>query len=188
MRHVVLAASAATVAVVCAAAFTRPADAQSSSTAGRWTHRGSQTELVITSSIRHQLYTPPGGFSLGGSVGAGSATNANIVTESTPQTVHRTMTLTIQPGGAFRWVTSKRQPDGRNCSKTIDQDRTGTVSTSGGRMAFSITGGTERTTRSCGGAPTQSAASRRTETYDFSLSGGSLRLTSGGTTWAFSRG
>lgn len=188
MKHVVFGASAATVIVAFAAAFSQSADAQSSSAAGRWTHRGSQTELVVTSSIRHQLYTPPGGFSLGGSVGAGSATSANIVTGATPQTVHRTMTLTIQPNGAFRWITSKRQPDGRDCSKTIDQDRTGTVSTSGRRMTFTITGGTERTTRSCGGAPTRSAASRRAETYDFSLSGGSLRLTGGGATWTFSRG
>jgi hypothetical protein len=162
--------------------------AQTAGVAGNWRHQGSQTELVMRSVLRHQPYTMPGGFSTGGSVGPGSVTSSNIVMESVPMTVTRTMQLTVEPNGSFRWVTTKRQPaSGQNCTTTIDQDRTGQLTTSGSQMSFNITGGTERTRNSCTGQTSSSAASRRTETYQYRLTGGALSLTAGGATWAFRR-
>lgn len=159
--------------------------AQSAGHVGSWRHQGTQTELVLRSVIKHQPWG--GGFNLGGSVGAGSATNAVIVNESVPMSVTRAMTLDIQPDGRFRWVTTKRQPKGEDCTVTIDQDRTGRVTVAGAQMSFNITGGTERSRESCNGRASQSEVSPRTETYPFRLSGGQLSLTSGGTTWTFRR-
>jgi hypothetical protein len=159
--------------------------AQSAGHVGSWRHQGTQTELVLTSVIKHQPWG--GGFVLGGSVGSGSATRAVIVTENQPMTVTRTMRLDIQPDGRFHWVTTKQQPKGEGCIATIDQDRTGRVTVRGSEMSFYFTGGTERVREDCNPRTSESPVTPHTETYPFRLSGGQLSLTSAGTTWTFRR-
>ena len=174
--------------VVTSVAFAGLAHGQADDLVGVWTHRGTQTELVVQPRIRLQPYASPGyGASYGGSVGYGSVTTTNVVTEAMPVQVSRSMTLTIQTGGTAVWRIERRQPSGSNCIQTVRQTKSGRISTRGGEMTFHIEGGSERTESTCA-ASGERAIAAGSETYRIRREGRSLSLTSGGATWTFSRG
>lgn len=174
--------------VAASVAFAGMAQGQAADLAGVWTHSGTQTELVVQPRVRLQPYATPGyGTSYGGSAGYGSMTTTNVMTEPTPVQVRRTMTLTIPVNGAAVWRIEKRQSSGPNCTQTIRQVKNGRVATRGDQLTFQITDGTERTESTCAAA-TSRTLPPGTETYGLTRRGNSLSLTSGGSTWTFSRG
>ncbi|NIJ64592.1 hypothetical protein FHR20_001523 [Sphingomonas leidyi] len=156
--------------------------------AGSWSQSSTATELVIGSKIKFQPSMATGyGTNLGGTFGPGSATNTTIVTESMPVTVRRQMTLVIRRDGTFTWRITKIQPEGKSCTKTINQEKLGRIQTAGGKMTFAIQGGNESWS-GCGKGGS-GTISPRSETYGYSNAGGGLRLTGpGGVNWAFRRG
>lgn len=157
--------------------------------AGNWTQFSTSQELVLASKIKLQPSMATGyGTNLGGTFGPGSATNTTIVTESTPVTVRRTMNLAIRADGTFSWKISKSQPDGSRCTKTIDQLKTGRVTTSAGKITFNILEGSDSWRSSCGKSG-QGAIRASSETYSYSASGGTLAIKGpGGVNWSFRRG
>ncbi|MDG2532834.1 hypothetical protein P6144_04185 [Sphingomonas sp. HITSZ_GF] len=155
--------------------------------AGTWSQSSTSKELVLASKIKLQPSMATGyGTNLGGTFGPGSATNTTIVTESTPVSVQRQMSLAIQRDGSFLWKISKQHTEGK-CTKAVTQEKRGQVLTSGGKMTFAIKSGREGWS-SCGKTGA-GAISARSETYSYSLSGGALRLSGpGGVNWTFRRG
>lgn len=174
--------------VVTSVTFAGLAHGQAGDLAGVWSHRGAQTELVMQPRIRLQPYASPSyGTNYGGSVGYGSVTTTNVVTEAAPVRVSRVMTLTIQASGAAEWRIERRQPAGADCTQTIRQTKTGRVTTGSGQMTFHLQGGSERTESTCG-APSERVIAAGTETYSMRRDARALSLTSGGATWTFNRG
>lgn len=157
--------------------------------AGTWSQASNSQELVIAPKIKLQAAMATGyGTNLGGTFGPGSATNTTIVTEATPMKVKRNMTLAIKKDGTFRWVITKVQPDGKSCTKTIQQEKLGRVATSGGKITFATTGGTDSWRSSCGKSGS-GAMRTMNETYDYTRSGNTMTVKgSGGVNWTFRRG
>lgn len=185
MKHVIPLSSLATVVVAVGVACAQPG--ASDSIAGRWVHQGTQQELVLQPVIKLQPYVVPGyGTSMGGSVGYGSATSTNIVTEARPARVERQMTLTIGADGDFEWRAVRRQPEGESCIRTVSEYKRGSVRADGARLIFRVGGGSEQIASSCG-ARSENEIAPREETYQIDRSNGRLRLTSGGASWMFSR-
>jgi len=156
------------------------AQAQSTGLTGNWVHEGTQSELVIRSSIQTRSYSMPGDFSLGG-----TTPNTVISTTPTPTQVRREMALIVQADGTFSWVTDKTYAEGATCDVTIRQEKTGRLSVQGSQATFTIVNGLERATRSCNDRVSQSDRSGRTETYRVTRSGSSLRISDGSATWTF---
>jgi len=152
--------------------------------AGSWSQSSAARELVLTSKIKLQPSIATGyGTNLGGTFGAGSATNTVIVTESASLPVRRQMTLVVQPNGSFTWKIDKSYTEG-SCAKTVSQEKRGQLRAAGGKLTFSIQGGRESWS-SCGKSGS-TAISPGSETYDYTLAGGSLKVTgSGGVNWVF---
>lgn len=170
--------AAATTAVVL---MTAPAaQAQNTGLTGNWVHEGTQSELVIRSSIQTRTYSMPGDFSLGS-----TTPNTVISTTPTPTQVRREMALIVQADGTFSWVTDRTYAEGATCDVTIRQEKTGRLSVQGSQATFSIARGLERTSRSCNDRVSQSDRSSRTETYRVTRSGSSLRISDGTATWTF---
>lgn len=163
------------------------AEAQVANLVGTWTHEGTQQELVIRSSIQFRPYSLPGDFNLGGSVGAGSATNTVIATQPTPTQVSREMALIIREDGAFSWVTKKSYAEGTSCQVELLQQNLGRVSVTGSEATFRTSEGSERASRSCNDRVTESDRAGRSETYRITRSGATLRVSDGTTTWVFRR-
>jgi hypothetical protein len=155
-----------------------------SALAGNWSQSSAVKELVLTSKIKLQPSIATGyGTNLGGTFGAGSATNTVIVTESASLPVRRQMTLIVQRDGGFTWKIDKSYTEG-SCAKTVAQEKRGQLRVAGGKLTFSIQGGRESWS-SCGKSGT-AAISPGSETYDYALAGGSLKVTgSGGVNWLF---
>lgn len=172
-----------------AAAYAVVASAESApGIAGRWTQSSNGKELVLAPRIKLQPnvgYTP--GTNLGGTVGYGSMTRTTIVTEPVLMEVSRSMTLAIGGDGKFDWTIVKRHREGETCVRTTTQNKQGNVQSSGGKMTFAVAGGTERWSTSCGGSGSGKIAASR-ETYDASVAGNVLRLSSGPSRWIFSKG
>ncbi|KQY80473.1 hypothetical protein [Brevundimonas sp. Root1423] len=171
------AAATTAVAVLLAAPA---AQAQSAGLTGNWVHEGTQSELVIRSSIQTRAYSMPGDFSLGG-----TTPNTVISTTPTPTQVRREMALIVQADGTFSWVTDKTYAEGASCNVTIRQEKTGRLSVQGSQATFSIARGLERASRSCNDRVTEVDRSGRTETYRVTRSGASLRISDGTATWTF---
>lgn len=155
--------------------------------AGRWTQSSDGKELVLAPRIKLQPnagYTP--GTNLGGTAGYGSMTRTTIVTEPVMMDVSRSMTLVIGGDGKFDWRIVRRHRERENCVRTTTLLKQGKVEASGGKMIFDIAGGTERWTTSCRGSGSGKIAAAR-ESYDASVAGNVLRLSSGPSRWTFSR-
>ena len=158
--------------------------------AGVWTQSSTTTELVLGSSIKQiasAAVTPGYGTDLGGTFGAGSATNSVIVTESKPVPVNRRMNLNVAPDGTYRWTITKSMPEG-GCTKTIKQEKVGRILTQGSQITFATNSGTESWSSSCGGGGS-SKIGKSHETYDYRRNGNMLTVSgSGGVRWDFRRG
>ncbi|MFJ6024313.1 hypothetical protein ACIQC9_06930 [Brevundimonas sp. NPDC092305] len=163
-----------------------PCAAQSGDLTGTWAHAGTQSELVIRSSIQQRGYSMPGDFSVGGSMGPGSATNMVISTTPTPTMVRREMALIIQADGRFSWISEKSYAEGSSCRIQVRQDKLGRVSAAGSQVTFAIDRGSESATR-CNGQTSRSDRSGRSETYRLTRSGNQLRVSDGTVTWTFNR-
>lgn len=185
MKHLIPLSSVVTIVVAAGVASAQPGASESLS--GRWVHQGAQQELVLQPVIKLQPYVVPGyGTSMGGSVGYGSATSTNIVTEARQTRVERQMTLTMSGEGTFEWRATRRQPEGENCTRTVTELKRGTVQAVGTRLVFHVQGGNEEVGSSCG-ARSEAAITPREEVYQMDRTNGRLRLTSGGVSWTFNR-
>ncbi|HWK36482.1 hypothetical protein [Sphingomonas sp.] len=153
---------------------------------GSWSQSSTTRELVLMPKIKFQPSLATGyGTNLGGTFGAGSATNTVIVNESTSVTVNRSMTLTIRPDGGFSWRITRSYPEG-SCTKTVNQVKEGRATASGGSLTFAIERGTEQWS-GCGKAGSGAIGPSR-ESYSYRAAGAALTISgSGGVNWAFHR-
>ena len=176
-------------AVTCVAA-TPVLHAQSApaGVAGRWTQASSGKELVLAPRVKLQPNVGPSyGTNLGGTVGYGSMTRTTIVTEPVMMDVARSMTLAIEADGRFKWTIVKRHGEREYCKVTTTQVKQGRVEQGGGKMSFSVGGGTESFVSSCGRRGT-SQLGKSTEHYDMQLAGNRIVLSGGSSRWTFTRG
>lgn len=152
--------------------------------AGTWHQTSDGTEIVIESKIK---LTPSGNFggtSLGGSAGYGSMTTTRIVVEPTPKRVARSMALTISNDGRFDWAITRRFPDANGCTRTVRQGKKGTVSMTGGTIAFAVQGGEERF-EGCGSDATKTIVAG-VERYSVAMAGSTMTLAgTGDVRWQF---
>lgn len=151
--------------------------------AGRWTQRSSGTELVWGPEIKFQPSSATTGIgtNLGGTFGAGSATNTTITYSYRPMRMARSMTLEVQPDGAFDWsITTDR---GEGACRPTRQRKSGRLSLQGDQATFNITDGSQN----CGDQAWSSMPAT-TETYTLQRTSRGLRVTgTGGIDWTFTR-
>lgn len=150
--------------------------------AGRWTQRSSGTELVWGPEIKFQASSATTGIgtNLGGTFGAGSATNTTIAYSYRPMRVERTMTLDVQPDGMFEWsITTNR--DGASCA--VRQRKSGRLRIQGDKATFSVADASQ----DCSDGD-WSAMEGSAESYALQRTARGFRLTGeGGVDWTFTR-
>ena len=160
--------------------------------AGTWSQSSSSSELAL----RPQVKVMPSGLATGTAVGTfGSGTNQmTTVIQNTYSSVKtgREMLLSVRPDGRFLWDIVKISPTSAKdpkCMGTLHESKQGTVQLSGGKVTFVTTGGTQLFKDSCNANRNNTSPyAPRSETYDFSVSGGALRIKgAGGVDWAFRR-
>ncbi len=155
--------------------------------AGRWIQNSSGKELVLVPRIK--LVPNVGvtaGTSLGGTVGYGSMTRTTIVTEPVMMAVARTMTLAIEPNGRFEWTITRRHAEKQGCTITTTQEKHGRVAQTGAKLSFTISGGIERFTTSCGRSGETKLGSS-IEIYTVQKLPKGVALSGGASSWTFTR-
>jgi len=175
--------------LITAAAFTAialavssPAAAQTSSLAGNWEHEGTQQELVIRS-VLEQRST----YSMAGDFRPGGVPSTVISTRSVPTQVRREMLLVIEEDGSFAWISEKTYAESSSCDVTLRQEKGGRMTLNGSSATLNIRLGTERASRTCNSNSNEVDRSNRTETYQITRSGSTLRVNDGTVTWVFTR-
>lgn len=150
---------------------------------GRWSQSSAGSELVWTPEIKFQPTSATTGFgtNLGGTFGAGSATNTTIVYSYKPMNVRRNMSLNVQPDGSFTW-TITLQRDMANC-RSLRQEKSGRVVVRGDQATFTTTSARQ----ACDGAALDDYRVEP-ETYTVVRNGRSFRLTGSQTNWSFNPG
>lgn len=151
--------------------------------AGRWSQNSSGSELVWGPEIKFQAASATTGIgtNLGGTFGAGSATNTTITYSYKPVQVRRTMSLDIGPDGAFHWTAVQERRQGK--CRSVRQEKFGRIRIEGDQLTFVVADGRQ----TCGGAP--EALEAKDETYTLDRSGGGFRLTGErGVNWTFAPG
>ncbi|MFT3763580.1 MAG: hypothetical protein QM761_13440 [Pseudoxanthomonas sp.] len=160
--------------------------------AGRWTaaaaNGGSELKMQPTIKVMPNI-SAGGGFSLGGTGGANSPTTTVIVNEFKPVSGgDRRQSLEIRADGTFKWIVDRGAPRGSSCVEQVHEEREGRASVSGSQVTLAITGGFTTLTNPCGESfrNRRDPFPQRSETYNFNVSGGVLRLTAnGGVNWTF---
>jgi hypothetical protein len=155
--------------------------------AGSWTQSSNASELVLSPTIKQQPAMATGyGTNLGGTFGRGSPMNTVIVNELKPMNVKRNMNLQVSGDGSFRWKITKVQSEA-TCSKTFNQEKVGRITTSGNKLTFNITGGSDSFS-GCGKSGSSNIRAT-SETYTYTKSGSTLTLKGGGgVNWTFRKG
>ncbi len=186
--HAPACSAIALTALAAAAVAQAQAPASVAALAGRWSQASSGDELVLKPKIKlTPAYTPSMGMSLGGSVGYGSATTTVLATEPALMKVSRTMELNVQPDGRFAWTVQRAWAESAGCTRTVRQEKRGTVSVQAGAAVFAVAGGSEISKNSCGGE-SRSAVAPSQERYSLGGGGASLSLSGPSTRWTFTRG
>jgi hypothetical protein len=106
--------------------------------AGKWSQQSFGSELVWGPEIKFQPAMATAGFgtNLGGTFGAGSATNTTIVYSYKPVQVKRTTTLNVAPDGTFHMVAQMERRQGK-CTP-VREERFGHVRQEGDQTIFSV--------------------------------------------------
>lgn len=160
--------------------------------AGTWSHSSNGSELAL----RPQVKIVPSIMATGTTVGTfGSGTNQMstvIQNEYSSVKTGREMLLSVRPDGRFLWDIVKISPTSAKdpkCMGTLHESKQGTVQFSGGKVTFVTTGGTQSFKDTCNANRNNTSPyAPRSETYDYSVSGGALRIKgTGGVDWAFRR-
>ncbi|NVD45919.1 hypothetical protein [Qipengyuania atrilutea] len=175
-------------ATACAAAIAVAAAAQTPSLpVGTWSQASSGLELVLVSRIKLSPNVGVSmGTSLGGSVGYGSMTRTEIVTEPTLLDVERRMTLTIESDGDFTWLTVREHAEGNDCTRTVRQTKRGRALVAGDNLVLSTSEGRESFSSSCGESGETDLVAG-TESYPLHRETGRIELRSETGTWSFVR-
>lgn len=162
---------------------TAAAAVRAANLSGRWSQSSTGNELVWGPEIKFQAANATTGFgtNLGGTFGAGSATNTTIVYSYKPMNVRRNMSLNVQPDGSFTW-TITLQRDMANC-RSLRQEKSGRVVVRGDQATFTTTSARQ----ACDGAALDDYRVEP-ETYTVVRNGRSFRLTGSQTNWSFSPG
>lgn len=148
--------------------------------AGRWSQNSYGSELVWGPEIKFQAASATTGIgtNLGGTFGAGSATNTTITYSYKPVQVRRTMSLDVRPDGGFHWTAVQERRQGK--CRSVRQEKFGRIRIEGDKLTFVVADGRQ----TCGGAP--EALEAKDETYTLVRSGDGFRLTGErGVDWAF---
>lgn len=149
---------------------------------GRWSQSSVGSELVWGPEIKFQAANATTGFgtNLGGTFGAGSATNTTIVYTYKPMQMRRAMTLDVQPDGAFHLVATLERRQGK--CRSVRQEKFGRVKVEGDALTFVVADARQR----CGGGKVETLEAKD-ETYTLARGGSGFRLTGErGVDWSFS--
>lgn len=148
---------------------------------GHWGQVSNGSELVWGPEIKFQPAISTSGFgtNLGGTFGAGSATNTTIVYSYKPMQVRRTMTLDIRPDGGFHWVSTQERRQGK--CRTVRQEKFGRVAMAGDQLTFVVSDARQ----SCGGGAFERLEAKP-EVFTLTRTGQAFRLTADkGVNWTF---
>ena len=160
---------------------TAAAAVRAANLSGRWSQSSTGSELVWGPEIKFQAANATTGFgtNLGGTFGAGSATNTTIVYSYKPVQIRRNMTLDVRPDGSFHWVATQERRQGK--CRNIRQEKFGRVTMTGDQLTFVVSDARQ----SCGGgAPERLEA--KPETFTLARQGQAFRLTADkGVNWTF---
>jgi len=151
---------------------------------GRWSQSSTGSELVWGPEIKFQPAISTSGFgtNLGGTFGAGSATNTTIVYSFKPMQVRRTMTMDVRPDGSFHWVATQERRQGK--CRNVRQEKRGRVAVQGDQLTLVVVDARQ----SCGGGKVERLEAKP-ETFTLARQGTAFRLTADkGVNWTFNPG
>jgi len=191
MRHKLVFQVAAALALSAAAAVS--ALAAGNPLAGTWSQSSNTAELALTPKTKVVPRAFAGSGTIVGTFGSGPNQMVTVIDNSYSSTkINRQMTLSVRPDGRFLWDIVKIAPTSekdRSCVGTTHESKEGRVSFSGSKVTFDVTGGTGSFKDTCNANRNNTGPyAPRTETYDYSISGGALRIKgTGGVDWSFRR-
>ena len=151
--------------------------------AGNWSQQSFGTELVWGPEIKFQAAGATAGFGtdLGGTFGAGSATNSTIVYSYKPVQVKRSMALDVAPDGTFHMTANMERRQG-DCTP-VRQEKFGYIRMEGGKMIFAVADARQ----TCGKGKAEKMKAED-ETYTFSRKGNGFHLAGeNGIDWTFTK-
>lgn len=156
---------------------------------GRWSAQSTVTKLVrvpVMESKSAFTRSAGSGWAMGGAGSSGSRVIHTMKDKEMPMSVVIGTTLGIRPDGRFTMIGTQERaasPTNQSCRVSTVQEKTGRVRVEGDAMTFTIEDAVERKENSCDASSASSTPmAGGTETYRFTVSGGSLRLNTGGGT------
>jgi|GEM_PF-5545999 len=157
---------------------------------GRWSAESAVTKLVrvpVMESKSAFTRNAGSGWAMGGAGSSGSRVIHTMKDKEMPMSVVIGTTLTIRPDGRFTMIGAQERaasPTNQSCRVSTVQEKSGRIRVEGDAMVFTIEDAVERKGNSCDASSASSTpmAGGGTETYRFTVSGGTLRLNAGGGT------
>ena len=185
LAALLLAASAATAA---------EAGAPPAALHGRWVVQSTETRLVRVPVMESKSAMTVGagsGWAMGAAGSSGSRVIHTMKDKEVPMSVTRETALGIRADGRFMMITAQERaasPTNQGCRVTTMLEKTGRARVEGDALVLDVEEAVDRTENSCDAASASAEpVAAGTETYRFTVSGGTLRLSGAGGALVLSR-